>query len=236
MAYTPLDSANTIFNKISYISLHEQPKDSNGLPDITSTTGYQEFTGNGQLIPAVVNDTVDFVGDDPTTDTVTSIDGSTIIERTTEAGTFVVEFNTANIGPGALGALLGASGAASVTSSSGGSVLPVAGTSTKIPRTRTFRTGVNFIDSTRATSLFAPDCQVMVNTSYEDDLLVISVRVTVLGVTTNTLSDLNLIQLTSGTFFDSSIIGPSSAASLPDVQMPSIASTAKNANTSKVTL
>lgn len=197
MAYTSYDGGQPkVFNKITYIALHDR------VSNPTDTTTINDFE-DGIIIPAVVDDSPDFTGDEATSDPLLAIDGSTIISTVTP-GTFVVEWDSANLGQELLTELLGASAAATITAGTGGVI--TAGKVTKLNQNYTTYKAVSFIDSTGEMDLFGPSVQLDSSLTYSDNVIKIHTIATLLtfGSPSSQLGPLNLIESTT------SVISPTS--------------------------
>lgn len=212
MALAPIGTGIKKFVKITKMALHDF---ATGVTESTATGAYADYAV-GEYIPAVIQDSIDFSGDEATTDTLKAIDGSTISSYERDSATFSIDFNTADLEEELLEKLCGADAASAVTSLTiFGETAPARTQKLKI--SGSIETAVSLISSDGLAVLFIPKAQITTSLSFTDNHVVISGTITALSYDKGVLGDVNILHATTSTgIIGSSITLPSGTYTLDE--------------------
>lgn len=205
MALNPIGTGIRKFTKIRRMALHDY---ASTVTEDTAVGSYADYAV-GRYIPAIINDSIDFSGDDASLETLKAIDGSTISSYTSDPATFSIDFLTADLEEDLLVALTGLdaskiTGVASVAifGESG------AGTSVALNISGNIKTAVSLISEDGLAVLFIPNAQIVTSLSYSDNHIVISGTINALSYDKGSLGDVNILHSSSSAAIGSSLTLP----------------------------
>lgn len=231
MALAPIGTGIKKFVKITKMALHDY---ATGVTENTATGSYADYAV-GEYIPAVIQDSIDFSGDEATIETLKDIAGGTISSYESDSATFSIDFLTADLEKDLLIKLTGAEAAEDVTS------LTIFGEtsaadSQALKISGSIETAVSLISSDGLSVIFIPKAQITTSFSYSDNHVVIAGTITALTYDKGILGDVNVLHAKSSTgIIGSSLTLPSGTYSV-DAPIEVKEATTPSSKSSKSTL